>query len=378
MKIAKRLLPLLLFVFALLGIGCSIQSKSTVEAVITEELDLLKNLDSDTAQKYISYKTLFPDVTENASSPATATIQEVFSLYFRNFDYKILDVDVDNANDHATAKLRLNTLDAHTLAKDFTASRLEFLLREAAVHDSQSTEDISCSAEDCYHLMHELLSNQTYDTVKSECYMELKRTDKKMDTWEIISTSAFENDLVGGLLTYLSDTHLLSPEDTLSVYFQTLKHMTSEEMSSFLGVESILNSSDTVKNKIAGALVKKVHNTFDYEIINCTVNGYTASIETNITTFDSDVILESYESELNSYMATPDAVYDGSVKRYEKSVNLLLEKIDECETLVTNSATIHMINDGTSWKLNDNDHTLGNAIFGTLSTTPMDAEDIDD
>lgn len=373
MKIAKRLLPLLLFVFALLGIGCSFQNKASVEAVITEELDLLKNLDSDTAQKYISYKTLFPDVTEN-STTTTTTIHEVFSLFFQDFDYKILDIDVDKANNLATAKLRLTTLDAQSLAKDFVASRLEFLLRNAAASDSQNTEDISCSAQDCYQIMYLLLNSQSYGSIKSESSLELRCTDKKKDTWEIIGTSAFENDLVGGLLTYLSDTNLLSPEDTLSVYFQTLKHMTSDEMSSFLGIESILNSSDTVKNEIASALVDKVHNTFNYEILNCTQDGYTAAIETKITTFDSDFILTSYQEELDLYMSTPDAVYDGSIKRYEKCVDLLLDKIENCEQTITASATFYMVNDGTAWKLDDNDHILGEAIFGTLSTTPVEKD----
>ena len=56
MKISKGLLPLLFFI---LGVcifwGCSNFDKTDVEAVITNDLDLLKNLDTDTAQKYVSY-----------------------------------------------------------------------------------------------------------------------------------------------------------------------------------------------------------------------------------------------------------------------------------------------------------------------------------
>ena len=46
-------------------------------------------------------------------------------------------------------------------------------------------------------------------------------------------------------MTYLSDPDILSPEDTLAVYLKTLKKMDMEEMSNYLGVESILNTSDT-------------------------------------------------------------------------------------------------------------------------------------
>ena len=49
MKIAKGLIPLLVLIFAVsMIIGCSHSDKSDVEGVITNELDLLKNLDSDT------------------------------------------------------------------------------------------------------------------------------------------------------------------------------------------------------------------------------------------------------------------------------------------------------------------------------------------
>lgn len=372
MKITKRILPLLIVIVVLLfvGMGCSIKNKATVKAVITEELDLLKNLDSDTAQKYISYKTLFPDATENEIS--SSIVQEVFSIFFQDFNYKILNIDVDNANDRAVAKLRLTTPDVQTLAKDYVSARLEFLLRKAVNDDSQNTEDITCSTEECYQIMYELLTNGSYKSVKTEGMVELQNTDRKKDQWEIISNSAFENDLVGGLLTYLSDTDLLSPEETLSVYFQTLKHLTPAEMSDFLGIESILNSSDAIKNDIASALVEKVHTTFDYEILNCTVDGYTASIETNITTFDSDSVLSSYELELETYMDTPEAVYDGFEKRYEKSVSMLLEKIENCETVVTKPVTFQLINDGTSWKFDDKGHILGEAIFGILNSASVE------
>lgn len=49
MKIAKGLMPFLLIILAVICLtGCSHVDKTDVQAVITNELDLLKNLDSDT------------------------------------------------------------------------------------------------------------------------------------------------------------------------------------------------------------------------------------------------------------------------------------------------------------------------------------------
>lgn len=98
MKITKRLmilLPILLFILAATFAGCAHKDKSEVKETITSELDLLKNLDSETTQKYISYKELFPDATE--STELSDEIEEVFSLFFQDFDYKILDISVDKS-----------------------------------------------------------------------------------------------------------------------------------------------------------------------------------------------------------------------------------------------------------------------------------------
>ena len=112
MKIAKGLMPFLLFILMSVTFltGCSHVDKTDVEAVITNELNLLKNLDSDTTQKYVSYKELFPDTTQEIE--LSKEIKEVFSLFFRDFDYKIRNVDVDNDTKEASVSLQLSTLDA--------------------------------------------------------------------------------------------------------------------------------------------------------------------------------------------------------------------------------------------------------------------------
>ena len=136
MKIIKRLLPVLfslLFVLApSILCGCSRTDSSDAEEVIKSELDQLKNLDSDTTQKYISYTEMFPDATENTN--LSDEIQNVFSLFFQQFDYKILDVSVDEDKKNAQASLELTTIDAKSLAADFAAE----LLRTKITEDAQA------------------------------------------------------------------------------------------------------------------------------------------------------------------------------------------------------------------------------------------------
>ena len=131
MKIAKGLMPFLLIILAVICLtGCSHVDKTDVQAVITNELDLLKNLDSDTTQKYVSYKELFPDATKEIK--LSNEVKEVFSLFFQNFDYEILSVNVDNDKKEATASLRLSTIDAASLAKDYGEASLKNAILKAA------------------------------------------------------------------------------------------------------------------------------------------------------------------------------------------------------------------------------------------------------
>ena len=204
--------------------------------------------------------------------------------------------------------------------------------------------------------------------------MTLRNTGADHDEWEIQKSHSLENDLVGGLISYLSDNNLLSPEETLTIYLNTLKSMNTEQMGDYLGIESLLNTSDSDKNSIASALVEQVHQNFDFKITSCEEQGYTATISTEITTFDSSTILNTFSEEQDAYLSSADAVIDGSEKRYQKTLEMLLNDIENNAATITSTADFHLTNDGVSWKLDDSNTTIGNAIFGTLSSSPVNEE----
>ena len=374
MKIVKGLAPFLLLVFAVsMVIGCSHSEKADVKGVITNELDLLKNLDSDTVQKYISYKELFPDAIEKTE--LSREVEEVFSLFFQDFDYRILRIKVDKDRKEASASLKLTTIDAKALAKDYTVSHLEDAILNAADSASPNTEEQSDSMEDRYLILNELLKDHTYKTVETDCTLTLQNNGTDKEDWEIRRSHDLENSLVGGLITYLSDSDLLTPEETLTVYLNTLKTMDQDQMSNYLGLESLLTTSDAAKNSIASALVEQMHKTFDFKITDSDVESYYAVIQTEITTFDSDAILKDYQKELDEYLASPEAVIDGAQKRYNHSLELLLRNIEKNTGTLTHPAVFILTNDGASWKLQDDGHSIGAGIFGNLSVTPLAEEE---
>lgn len=375
MKTVKHLLAFLMIILLSVFLcSCSQSAKAHAEKAIKKDLDLLKNLDSETTMQYISYQELFPDSDD--STKLSADIKEVFSLFFQNFDYKILDISVDSDEKNASAQLKLTTLDAEALASDFVSASLQEEILETA---SGKENDNGNSLEQRYLLLYKLLKNNTYSSVERNTSIQLNNLGSSSEPdWEITHSSSLENNLVGGLITYLSDPDLVPPAETLTVYLKTLQEMDVKQMANYLGLDSILNTSDSAKNAIASALMEQFHSCFNYKISSTSVSGYLAEVDAELTTFDSNSILTQYEKELNTYLASADAVIDGSQKRYNKSHELLLDSIRNNQATITATATFHLTNDGASWKLENAGTELGNAIFGTLTASPVPEDSTED
>lgn len=375
MKTVKHLLAFLMIILLSVFLcSCSQSAKAHAEKAIKKDLDLLKNLDSETTMQYISYQELFPDSDD--STKLSADIKEVFSLFFQNFDYKILDISVDSDEKNASAQLKLTTLDAEALASDFVSASLQEEILETA---SGKENDNGNSLEQRYLLLYKLLKNNTYSSAERNTSIQLNNLGSSSEPdWEITHSSSLENDLVGGLITYLSDPDLVPPAETLTVYLKTLQEMDVKQMANYLGLDSILNTSDSAKNAIASALMEQFHSCFNYKISSTSVSGHLAEVDAELTTFDSNSILTQYEKELNTYLASADAVIDGSQKRYNKSHELLLDSIRNNQATITATATFHLTNDGASWKLENAGTELGNAIFGTLTASPVPEDSTED
>ena len=375
MKTVKHLLAFLMIILLSVFLcSCSQSAKAHAEKAIKKDLDLLKNLDSETTMQYISYQELFPDSDD--STKLSADIKEVFSLFFQNFDYKILGISVDSDEKNASAQLKLTTLDAEALASDFVSASLQEEILETA---SGKENDNGNSLEQRYLLLYKLLKNNTYSSAERTTSIQLNNLGSSSEPdWEITHSSSLENDLVGGLITYLSDPDLVPPAETLTVYLKTLQEMDVKQMANYLGLDSILNTSDSAKNASASALMEQFHSCFNYKISSTSVSGYLAEVDAELTTFDSNSILTQYEKELNTYLASADAVIDGSQKRYNKSHELLLDSIRNNQATITATATFHLTNDGASWKLENAGTELGNAIFGTLTASPVPEDSTED
>ncbi len=360
MKTLRQLLSVLLCVFTFLCIGCSGDDHSDIRKAISAELDSLKGLDSDEAYSYLSQSDLFPDEAGAADEAPSAEVKDVFSMFFKHFDYEIRSVNVSEDGKTADASVRLTTIDAETLARDFASSSLREAIKSASQNGGSES---GTTIRDRYLLLNHLLKTGEYGTLESDCTIKLTSND---DDWTVNHTATLENQLVGGLISRLADPYILTPEETIDIYLGTIRKMSTDELSTYLGLNVLYSESDDSLRQIYDAMVEQVHDHFNYKIQDSSQNGTSANVNVVITSFDSDAIMERYHSEMDSYLATADAVIEGSDARLAYSRELLLKCIKENTDVRENTVSFTLNNDGVSWKLIDPGQAFGEALFGTI------------
>ena len=337
MKTFRRLLPFLMVLSVILA-SCSGSAGREIRKAIDQELGQLKHLDSG--------------------------FQDASSLFFKAFDYKILSVDMDKEKQTASASVRITTLEARPLAKDYETGLRETEIRKAA---DPSSPDGSLTSAEKDRLLYDLLSKNQYETFENTTEIRLAQSG---DEWSLVRTDALQDILAGGLYSCLSDPDLLSPSETLDIYLRSLKEMDSSQMKTYLGVEAIAESGEESRKAIADALLEQVSQHYDYNITDTVWEGETAIVTAAITTFDSNAILEAYQSDMDEYLSSADAVIDGAEKRASIAQEKLLAYITDNTATVTADAFFEMENDGTAWRLVNPGEDLGNALFGSLSSMP--------
>lgn len=168
----KFLLGILFSLTLLLISGCSFSERRAIRDAVDTELNQLKSPDAGTVENYISSQNLLPD------SEDSENIADIFALFYKNFSYKIEKITVKE--NQATAQVRLKTLNAKSLAKDFSIASLKRHIEQDAV-----PIDIEFSLRDSYLLLRDLLESKEYKTKTHSADIQLI---KKNDTWEMVHT----------------------------------------------------------------------------------------------------------------------------------------------------------------------------------------------
>ena len=352
--------PVILLTAGLSCGGCLNSGEKEAENEIRKELDLLKELDYETARKYFSPDNPLQDLS--GGEETQEDLSSLASAFFRNFDYEVSDIKADKKNGTASATLHLKTPDTQALARDYAAACLKADMMNRVRETQDSPVSSSSDAQASCEILNRLLKENEYDTLEDTCPAYLVMKD---GAWNLLRTESLENSLTGGLMTALSDAEILSPDETLAIILDTLKEMDEEDLARYLGLSSLYPEEDS-SGELTRALVHVLKNSLDYRILDVKTNGYRSDVTVELTTFDSGRILESFQQQADEYLATADAVIDGESVRAEKLMEILITCIKDSTRLIQNKVVFHMVNDGVSWKLSGENQQLGSALFGSL------------
>lgn len=321
--------------------------------IVQHELELIKELDDETIQSFVSYDNL-TNSQFSSEDPDSESVEAV-KLFFKNFQYSIQQELIEDST--ATVTVQISNLDMRTLAKDLCTQ----LLRASSV--LYPSEPLTYDTNDYYRLLSSTLKEHTYETIVTTAHFQLHQDEQG---WYILADSTMEDELVSGFISSMNDPYLLSASSVLSIQLDALKELNSTQWADYLEIQDVFATYNTdYYEQIDKAYADQLAKYFDYEILKCSEEGDTATAVVRIHSLDMPSVLESYRSKLLSYAATTHSIRDDDVTFSNKTAQMLLDSLSENTKSVGTDVTIQLPNDGTTWTVTYSaDFT--NALMGDI------------
>lgn len=322
------------------------------EQVVRNDLNRIRELDADTIQSFVSYENLLnSDLTSAALNDKTV---EAVSLFFKNFNYKILQKQTEG--DTASVTVRITNIDMHALASDL----LRAILTESVDIYRDSGER---QTDNYYELLYDTLSAKTYEIKNTTAVFQLRKNESG---WVILADSELENALVSGFISYINDPHLLPVSEILSIHLDAFRELSPEQWADYLAADDIFALyNEEYSHKIDAEYISQLANAFDYEIIKCTEEDKSAEAVVRIRSVNMSNVLAIYKEKLLSYAQTTRSLRDDSVSFSNETSRLLLESLRENDKTTGTDVTIHMRNTGKLWEIQF-DESFTNALMGDM------------
>lgn len=321
--------------------------------IVQHELELIKELDDETIQSFVSYDNL-TNSQFSSEDPDSESVEAV-KLFFKDFQYSIQQELIEDST--ATVTVQISNLDMRTLAKDLCTQ----LLRASSV--LYPSEPLTYDTNDYYRLLSSTLKEHSYETIVTTAHFQLHQDEQG---WYILADSTLEDELVSGFISSMNDPYLLSASSVLSIQLDALKELNSTQWADYLAIQDVFATYNTdYYEQIDKAYADQLAKYFDYEILKCSEEGDTATAVVRIHSLDMPSILENYRAKLLSYAATTHSIRDDDITFSNKTAQMLLDSLSENTQSVGTDVTIQLPNDGTTWTVTYSaDFT--NALMGDI------------
>ena len=348
----KYVSPILLLslLSALLLSGCGAK---TPEKLVESELNLIKKLDEKTIQNFVSYEDI--SQTQSRSTDIGSETTEAVQLFFQNFDYEILSSGI--TDDSATVTVSITNLDAKSLAHDLHLA----LVKESVDPHSSYQEPMTMNSY--FTILRDILKNNTYEETTTQAHFELAHLD---NGWSIQITQTLEDELVGGLITYLSDPYLLTPNEVATATLDVFTAFSPKDWVGYLDMHDVFAIGSQYSDKVDLSLATQIAKHFSYSISQMKVDGDKATAYADITSLDMSSVLASYKEKLLAYADTTASVRASDSELADQSATFLKEALDENQDTILRSVLLLFQNNGSSWEMTLGDD-FGDVILGGSS-----------
>lgn len=333
----KRFHPRILLPAALLLslTGCGYAGP---EKAVRQELDLIRNLDESTIKAFVSYEDL--QIAPANSTEVGEETTEAVKLFFENFDYRIRSSSLSEDENSATVVVEITNLDAEALAKDLC----RIMITDSSDHVQENRAKGLAYA---FSLMKDCLESHSYDTCTTTATVQLT---KKGEQWLIQESDELEDQLVGGLASYLADPYLLTPQEVLDISLEPYCDFTGEDWINYLNMEDIFCLGTDLASQIDEALAEQIALYFDYSIDSVTQDGDNATASVQITSLNLESVIQQCRDALLEYAQTTESIRATDAELAEKTSQILLDALTGNTSSVTNTLELPMINNGYTWE----------------------------
>lgn len=306
---------------------------------VQHELELIRNLDSDTIRDFVSYESLFH--SQITSGPIDESTSDAVNLFFRDFTYEIHDEALQD--DQAVVTASITNIDMHALAEDLCK---EILRESVAIFPSDSSRR---TTSDYYQMLGAAISSGSYDSVTTSATFHLKRED---GVWVILVDAALEDELVSGFISYMNDPFILSAKTALSIHLDALCALDATQWTEYLSIEDVFATYNSEYYPLIDeAYTRQLAADFDYEILRCTTDGSNATADIRIRSIDMTNVLTIYKRLLLEYAATSKSIRDDSETFSDETSRLLLQALEENEKSASTDIRLTFQNNGDAWEI---------------------------
>ena len=329
---------------------------SRPSTAVQEQLSLIRSLDENTIDAYISYQNLTNQQVDGTSFGNEAS--EAVRLFFQNFKYNIKNESINGQE--ADVTVDITNIDTRALAKDLCTE----LLHRASGIPGAGTQTFSTG--DYYQLLCNFLNRDGYELTVTPAVFHLRQDDSG---WIILADEILEDELVSGFISNINDPYLLSPQTVLKAQLDVFDGLNADGWADFLKPDDVFALyNETYSPQIDQAYLDQIAAWFGYDILRCQTEENKAVVDLRITSLNLNSILTQYREKLIKYAESPQSVRDTDEERSDMIASILLDILKNNDSSSSTDIRFTMVNDGNTWTVGLGDD-FTNALMGNLSAS---------